>query len=170
MVIIGADKSQSFTFQVHAMSYYYSLPVVVDTELADARKMLGTGLARILGYYEEDGAKSIAAIELALASENAAAMVIPAHTLKGESRQFGAKRLGELAEVIEKAARRCVEEHKAPGEVAGEVAMLRGCFAETLDLLKATAPQANPSLLATPHMARATPFAAGPRTFGRRNG
>jgi HPt (histidine-containing phosphotransfer) domain-containing protein len=170
MVIIGADKSQSFTFQVHTMSYYYSLPVVVEAELDDARKMLGTGLARILGYFEEDGAKSITAIEQALASENAAAMVIPAHTLKGESLQFGAKRLGELAEVIEMAARRCVEEHKAPGEVASEVAMLRGCFAETLDLLKATAPQPSPSLLATPHMARATPFVPGPRTFGRRNG
>ncbi len=42
------------------MSYYYSLPVVVELEFAEARKMLGTGLARILGYYEEDGAKSIA--------------------------------------------------------------------------------------------------------------
>lgn len=154
------------------MSYYYSIPVVAEAELAEARKMLGAGLARILGYYEEDGAKSITAIEQALAGENAAAMVIPAHTLKGESRQFGANRLAELSEVIEKAARRCLEEHKAPGEVASEVAMLRGCFAETLGLLKAAAPQANPnpSLLATPHMARATPFAAGPRTFGRRNG
>ena len=152
------------------MSYYYSIPLVAEAELAEARKMLGTGLARILGYYEEDGAKSIAAIEQALAGENAAAMVIPAHTLKGESRQFGASRLAELSEVIEKAARRCLEEHKAPSEVVSEVAMLRGCFAETLDRLRVSSPQPNPGLLATPHMARATPFAAGPRTFGRRNG
>jgi len=153
------------------MSYYYSLPVVVETELADARKMLGTGLARILGYYEEDGAKSIRAIEEALAGENAAAMVIPAHTLKGESRQFGARRLGELSEVIEKAARRCVEEHKAPGEVASEVAMLRGCFAETLDLLKAAvAPPEATTILASPHMAqRPAAFGSAPRTFGRRS-
>ena len=86
------------------MSYYYSLPVVVEAELDEARKMLGTGLARILVYYEEDGAKSIALIEQALSDENAAAMVIPAHTLKGESRQFGAQRLAELAEVIEQTA------------------------------------------------------------------
>jgi HPt (histidine-containing phosphotransfer) domain-containing protein len=154
------------------MSYYYSLPVVADAEFAEARKMLGTGLGRILGYYEEDGTKSIKAIEEALAGENAAAMVIPAHTLKGESRQFGARRLAELAEVIEKAARRCLEEHKAPGEVASEVAMLRGCFAETIELLKTATPQpATTSLLASPHMAqRATPFTTGPRTFGRRNG
>ncbi len=153
------------------MSYYYSLPVVEEAELAEARKLLGAGLARILGYFEEDGVKSIALIEQALASENAAAMVIPAHTLKGESRQFGAHRMGELAEVIEKTARRCVEEHKAPTEVASEVAMLRGCFAETLELLKAeTAPAPAASLLAQPHMAaRPAGFVAGPRTFGRRN-
>ncbi len=154
------------------MSYYYSLPVVAEAELAEARKMLGTGLARILGYYEEDGAKSIKLIEQALAAEDAAAMVIPAHTLKGESRQFGARRLAELAEVIEKAARRCVEEHNAPGEVASEVAMLRGCFAETLDRLRMAVPEAAPpsSILAAPGMAqRPAALGGGPRLFGRRN-
>ncbi len=152
------------------MSYYYSLPVVIEAELAEAQKMLGTGLGRILGYYEEDGAKSIALIEQALAEENAAAMVIPAHTLKGESRQFGAARLGELAEVIEKTARRCVEEHKAPREVASEIAMLRGCFAETMKILQAAAPEPPPSILAQQHMAhRPVPPASGPRLFGRRS-
>ena len=140
------------------------------TAFARARSELGAGFVRILGYFREDGVKSVAAIEAAMRAQNAAAIVIPAHTLKGESRQFGASRLAELAEVIEKTARRCVEEHKAPGEVASEVAMLRGCFAETLEILKPATPQPNPSLLAMPHMARATPFAAGPRTFGRRNG
>ncbi|HZV57505.1 MAG TPA: Hpt domain-containing protein, partial [Sphingobium sp.] len=74
------------------MSFYYTIPVVVEAELAEARRTLGAGMARILGYYEEDGAKSIGQVERALAEGNAAAMVIPAHTLKGESRQFGAKR------------------------------------------------------------------------------
>ncbi|MBO9575119.1 MAG: Hpt domain-containing protein [Sphingobium sp.] len=166
------------------MSYYYTLPIVVDAELAEARKMLGTGMNRILGYYEEDGAKSITQIEQALAGENAAAMVIPAHTLKGESRQFGAKRLGDLSEVIEKAARKCVEQHLPPTEVASEIAMLRGCFAETLAVLKGT-PSASPVFPThqaqpaqplmppqpfQPAAARATPFASGPRTFGRRIG
>lgn len=152
------------------MPYYYSLPVVAEAEFAEAQKMLGTGLARILGYYEEDGAKSIRMIEEAMANDHAAAMVIPAHTLKGESRQFGATRLGELAEVIESTARRCVEQHQPPTEVASEVAMLRGCFAETLDLLKAAAaPAPTPSLLASPHMARPSGFSGGPRTFGRRS-
>ncbi len=154
------------------MSYYYSLPVVTEAELAEARKMLGAGLARILGYYEEDGAKSIARLEEAMATENAAAMVIPAHTLKGESRQFGATRLGELAEVIEKTARRCVEQHMAPTDVASEVAMLRSCFTETLALLKAAAPAA-PSPVLAPQSYQSTaprPITLGnaPRTFGRR--
>lgn len=154
------------------MSYYYTLPIIVEAELAEARKMLGNGMARILGYYEEDGAKSISQIEQALAGDNAAAMVIPAHTLKGESRQFGAKRLGDLAEAIENAARRCVEQHSAPSVVASEIAMLRGCFSETLQALKGTpaapaypAPQAYQSAAARP-----SPFASGPRTFGRRIG
>lgn len=154
------------------MSYYYTLPIIVETELAEARKMLGTGMARILGYYEEDGAKSISQIEQALAGENAAAMVIPAHTLKGESRQFGAKRLGDLAEAIENAARRAVEQRSAPSAVASEIAMLRGCFSETLFALRGTqAAPVYPAAPAYPHpAARPSPFASGPRTFGRRIG
>ncbi len=154
------------------MSFYYTLPVVIDAELAEARRTLGAGMARILGYFEEDGAKSIGQIERALADGNAAAMVIPAHTLKGESRQFGAKRLGDLAEAIEKTARRCVEEHTAPSEVAAEVAMLRGCFSETLAILRAAAGPQTPAPPQGHHPAvsRPSPFASGPRTFGRRSG
>jgi HPt (histidine-containing phosphotransfer) domain-containing protein len=156
------------------MSYYYNLPVIVEAELAAARKMLGTGIGRILGYYEEDGARSISQIEQALATENAAAMVIPAHTLKGESRQFGAQRLGDIAEAIEQAARRCVEEHTPPSEVAAEVAMLRGCFSETLAALKGPgtpAPQFQaPPTPYQPSPIRPTPTPSGPRTFGRRIG
>jgi histidine phosphotransfer protein HptB len=151
------------------MSHYYTLPLIVEAELAEARKMLGTGMARILGYYEEDGAKSISQIEQALAAQNAAAMVIPAHTLKGESRQFGCKRLGDLAEAIEHAARRCVEQHSAPSVVASEVATLRSCFSETLSALKGTSStSAAPSYPSA--AGRPSPFAAGPRTFGRRIG
>lgn len=146
-----------------AMSYYYySIPLVNDAEFTQARALLGSGLARIIGYFREDGARSIIQIEDALAAQNAAAMVIPAHTLKGESRQFGARRLADIAEVIETTARRCVEQHMPPSEVASEVAMLRGCFTETLALLNAAAP--------APAPVRPAPAAAGPRTFGRRSG
>ncbi|MBT2187053.1 Hpt domain-containing protein [Sphingobium nicotianae] len=159
------------------MSYYYSIPLVNEAELAQARALLGTGLARIIGYFREDGVKSISQLEEALNDRNAAAMVIPAHTLKGESRQFGARRLGDIAEVIETTARRCVEQHVEPDEVAGEIAMLRGCFVETLQLLGDAAPPASmPQYQAVAPRAPATTaprpaaFTAGPRTFGRRTG
>ena len=153
------------------MSYYYSLPVIMEVELAEARRMLGTGLPRILGYFEEDGAKAISEIEQALASDHPAAMVIPAHTLKGESRQFGAKRLSELAEVIEKTARRCVERHISPDEVASEVAMLRGCFSETLATLRSAGTIPAGVLQPAPFtQQRAVLLASGPRKFGRRAG
>lgn len=157
------------------MSYYYSIPLVNEAELAQARAMIGPGLARIVGYFREDGAKSIVQIEEALAERNPAAMVIPAHTLKGESRQFGAGRLAEIAEVIEKTARRCIEQHEAPNEIASEVTMLRGCFVETLAILEPAAP----TILASPQQAAYTPsttpvrhtsFGTGPRTFGRKIG
>lgn len=155
--------------------YYYSIPLVNEPELAQARAVIGAGLARIIGYFREDGAKSIVQIEEALATGNAAAMVIPAHTLKGESRQFGARRLGDIAEVIEKTARRCLEQHTAPEEVASEVAMLRGCFVETLAVLEAGAPAAPApqpvSYAPAPVAPRpAASFGNAPRTFGRRIG
>ena len=56
-----------------------------------SRGELGPGFIRILSYFREDGAKSIAAIEQAMHEQNTVALVIPAHTLKGEARQFGAE-------------------------------------------------------------------------------
>ena len=54
------------------------------------RTELGPGFIRILSYFKEDGVKSIAQIEAAMRDQNTTALVIPAHTLKGESRQLGA--------------------------------------------------------------------------------
>ena len=62
-----------------------------------SRGELGPGFIRILGYYREDGAKSVARIEQAMREQDTVALVIPAHTLKGESQQFGANPLAELA-------------------------------------------------------------------------
>src|SRR3546814_1141860 len=69
-----------------------------DLEFAQVRRELGAGFVRILGYFREDGIKSVSAIEDAIRRRNAPALVIPAHTLKGEARQFGAKRLSLMAE------------------------------------------------------------------------
>ena len=106
-----------------------------------ARAELGAGFMRILGYFREDGVKSVAAIEAAMRAKSAAAMVIPAHTLKGESRQFGAEPLGALAEEIETIARDCLEQQDTPDEALAPIARLRPLFTETLALLER---EANP--------------------------
>ena len=50
-----------------------------------ARGDLGADFIRILGYFRDDGAKSVDALEAAMRANNAVAMVLPAHTLKGDS-------------------------------------------------------------------------------------
>ena len=104
--------------------------------LSAARVELGANFVRILGYFREDGEKSIAAIESAMRAGNAAAMVLPAHTLKGESAQFGAEVLSEHAEAIEAIARTCVENHDDPEEALEHVVSLRRLFLDTLTLLE----------------------------------
>jgi histidine phosphotransfer protein HptB len=108
---------------------------------AQARSELGSGFVRILGYFREDGVKSVSAIEQAMRANTAAAMVIPAHTLKGEARQFGAEPLAMLAETIEEIARDCVERHETCEEALEHVVRLRPLFFETLALLER---EANP--------------------------
>lgn len=105
------------------------------TAYTRARSELGAGFVRILGYFKEDGVKSVAAIETAMRAGNAAAMVIPAHTLKGESRQFGAEPLADLAEEIETIARDCLERQDTPEEALEQTVRLRPLFEETLALL-----------------------------------
>ena len=103
---------------------------------AQARAGLGANFVRILGYFREDGVKSVARIEEAMRANNAASMVIPAHTLKGESRQFGADPLADLAETIEMSARLCIERQDTPTDVLEHVVQLRPLFEATLALLE----------------------------------
>ena len=73
--------------------------------------------------------------------QNTAALVIPAHTLKGESRQLGAEPLAKVAELIESTARFCLESRRFPDELVPEVVELRRLFDATIDLFdKATNP------------------------------
>jgi len=124
------------------------------TNFAQARAELGANFVRILGYFREDGVKSVTQIEDAMRAQNAAALVIPAHTLKGEARQFGADLLGDLAETIEVTARTCVEQHETPTDVLEHVVQLRPLFEQTLALLERDA---------SPVVARK------PAVFGRRS-
>lgn len=133
-------------------------------DFTQARSELGSGFVRILGYFREDGTKSVAAIEEAMRARSATALVIPAHTLKGEARQFGAERLGNIAEQIENVARRCVEYHESPEELIEIVVALRPIFNETLALLEK---DANPLVTRRPTFGRkadAVPQSGG---FGR---
>ena len=106
-----------------------------------SRAELGPGFIRILSYFREDGTKSVAQIEQAMHECNTVALIIPAHTIKGEARQFGAEPLAQVAELIESTARLCVETRRFPDELIPEVVELRNLFNQTIALFeKATNP------------------------------
>ena len=152
--------------------------LVDEGALMKARAELGTGFARILGYFREDGIKSLSALEEAVRKGNAVAMVIPAHTLKGEARQFGAFALGELAEKIEDHARLCIEHRDSPEAAIEDVVALRPLLLQTLALLErdpvavsAPMPTAAPPAAAAPMPRPVMPVRPrGPGGFGRKQG
>ncbi len=110
---------------------------IIDWDaFSQARAELGSGFVRILGYFREDGEKSVAQIEEAMHRRDAAGLVDPAHMLKSEARQFGAEPLGDLAEEIEYTARRSVEMRLFPDELLPFVAKLRPLYRQTIELFE----------------------------------
>lgn len=106
-----------------------------------SRAELGPGFIRILSYFREDGEKSILAIEQAMHEQNTVALVIPAHTLKGEARQFGAEPLAAVAEKIEQTARYSIESRRFPDELVPDVVELKRLWSSTIEQFdKATNP------------------------------
>ena len=103
-------------------------------KFARMRSQLGADFIRILGYFREDGEKSVDRIEEAMQRRDASGLVLPAHTLKTEARQFGAIPLGELAEEIEFAGRRAVESRLFPDDLVPRVAKLKPLYQRTMDL------------------------------------
>lgn len=125
---------------------------VVDwSTYSSVRAELGANFVRILGYFREDGEKAVARIEAAMHAKDAAAMVIPAHTMKSEARQFGAIPLAMLAEEIETSARRSVEIRLFPDEILPQVAQLRPLYKRTIELLEE---RANPLIQRRPAFGR----------------
>ena len=125
---------------------------IVDwAKFQQMRTELGASFVRILGYFREDGEKAVAKIEDAMHRRDAAALVLPAHTLKAEARQFGAEPVAALAEEIEDAGRRALESRLFPDNLLPEVAQLRPLYARTIDLLVA---EANPLVQRRQHGAR----------------
>ncbi len=102
-----------------------------------ARDNLGAGFVRLLGYFREDGAKSVAAIETAIRQGAATPLVLPAHRLKSEAREFGAIELAELAEHIEMHARNCIEWRQEPGDLVEHIVRLRPLYEDTIAALDA---------------------------------
>ncbi len=105
------------------------------TAFAQARRDLGDGFVRLFGYFREDGAKAIAAIEGAVRQGQAAPIVLPAHKLKSEAREFGAEALAELAEDIELSARDCVEWRQNPADLVEQVVALRPLYEATVQAI-----------------------------------
>ena len=138
-----------------------SKPVVDWAVFSRTRAELGPGFVRILGYFREDGEKSVAKIEDAMHRKDTTALVIPAHTLKSEARQFGAEPLGELAEEIEVTARRSIEMRVFPDELIPAVARLRPLYQHTMELFEK---ETNPLVERRPAFGRAGPHN---QDFGR---
>ena len=136
-----------------------------EAELVDkaafnrARAEIGPQIVRIVGYFREDGVKSVAAIAEALRAGDAAAIVRPAHTLKGDSRQLGAEQLGDLCEIIENIGRDCVETRERPDQALEHVIKLQPMFEATLAILER---ESNPLVERRPQ------FGGGAGGFGRR--
>jgi HPt (histidine-containing phosphotransfer) domain-containing protein len=117
-------------------------PAAADDEIVDwttfsaVRAELGANFVRILGYFREDGEKAVARIEAGMLGRDATALVLPAHTMKSEARQFGAMPLALLAEEIEASARHGVEIQMFPDEILPQVARLRPLYERTMGLLE----------------------------------
>ena len=108
---------------------------IIDWDVyGKAKAELGPGFVRILGYFREDGVKSVARVEQAMREGVTAQLVVPAHTLKGEARQFGAEPLANVAEEIEMTARRALEGGRFPDELVADVVKLRRLFEATVEL------------------------------------
>lgn len=134
-------------------------PDIVDWALFEKnRTELGPGFIRIISYFREDGAKSVAQIEAAMREQSTTALVLPAHTIKGEARQLGAEPLAAMAELIETTARLCIETHRFPDELVPQVVELRKLFNDTAELFEQAT---NPLLTRGPQ---------GPTGFGRKAG
>jgi HPt (histidine-containing phosphotransfer) domain-containing protein len=109
-------------------------PIVDWNVFSRARSEMGPGFIRMLGYFREDGEKSVAQIEAAMRRKDSAALVTPALTLSTEARQFGAEPLADVAEEIEGVARHCLEMRLTPEELLPSVAKLRPLYERTIAL------------------------------------
>ena len=111
--------------------------ILDEAALNVSRSDLGGNFAKFLRYFEEDGVKSVAAIEAAVRGGNSAGIVEPANVLSDEADQLGARRLSYAAGEIEDAARHLVEIRQTPEQLVPVIVQLREIFDLTMEKLKA---------------------------------
>jgi HPt (histidine-containing phosphotransfer) domain-containing protein len=116
------------------------LPPVLDeailAELSASVQGDRAFVVELITAYLADGAEQVDAIEAAIAAEDAAALVRPAHTLKSSSATVGAQRLAGVSRELEMAGRSGSVASTSPAAVTlradweAAVAALEGWVAE----------------------------------------
>ncbi len=95
-----------------------------------AREALGAKLSTVIAYYLEDTEGYIKRIEAALADNDPAAIILPAHSVKSSSHQLGALQLSDLAKRVEALARSNSSSRNSSGdEIPGLLASMKTAFA-----------------------------------------
>ena len=101
-------------------------PALLDTSVLDELRASVEGdrdfVVELIEAYLADGATHVAAIDAALETDSAEALVRPAHTLKSSSATVGAMRLAATARELEMTGRSgsLAEAGEAAGRVADE--------------------------------------------------
>jgi histidine phosphotransfer protein HptB len=114
----------------------YSDAIVDMEQFAQCRTKLGKNFIRFLGYFREDGSKSVAIIEEAMRTSSAIGMIEPAQSIKSEAFDLGAVKLAKVAEQIEFEARDRVEWRQSPDDMIEPVIALRKIFLDTVAILE----------------------------------
>ncbi len=114
--------------------------IIVDwNAFSLARSQMGASFVRMLDYFKQDGDTAVERIESAMQRQDCVGLVSPADRLGSDAREFGAVVLADLAEEIEVAARRAIENHLFPDDLIPEVAKLRPLYRRTIDELERAA-------------------------------
>lgn len=112
--------------------------LINDSEFAHAQDQLGAAFPMIVDIFAEEAEKSVGMLARAMAALDAAGMIIPAHSIKGEARQFGARLLAELAERIEAGARQCVSQGREPVELDLPVRQIAQTLTQSVATMRET--------------------------------
>jgi HPt (histidine-containing phosphotransfer) domain-containing protein len=111
-------------------------PVLDISVFAEARDAMRDRFGKVISFYLEDTTSYIEKIRSGLGTQNAEAIVPPAHTIKSSSRQLGAIRLSELAKDIELTCRDIVKGNGSLESIPAKFEQLEAAFDETRKVLQ----------------------------------